>query len=208
MKDEVFVLANHQSPVTSDEKSMHLRVFILAFLASLIVSAVPALAQDKDVFGIGLGSAFRVPQCGAKDGIVYSTRTCYNGVPTRTAWGADQYDVGLPNAEAPPYVRGDLAVFVIDGVVESVRVNTWGIQAQGGAMKALTAKYGKPAKAGEQKRNKLRSRFNSQFAEWTFPDFSVKFEGMTSSIDWGQIDIATPRYLKRLDDHNRRQTKS
>jgi hypothetical protein len=165
------------------------------------------LAQDKDVFGIGLGSAFRVSQCGAKDGVVYSTRTCYNGAPGRKAWGADHYDVALPNAEAPAYVRGELAVFVIDGVVEAVHVNTWGIQAQGGAMKALTAKYGEPAKAWEQKRNTLRSRFNAQFAEWAFPDFSVKFDGMTRSIDWGQIDIATHRYRKRLEDHNRHQAK-
>lgn len=185
---------------------MQTRVAIPAFLA-LIVAATPAFSQDKSVFGIELGGRFAVPQCGAKDGVVYSTRTCYNGAPTRAAWGADQYDVGLPNAEAPPYVRGDLAVFVIDGVVESVRVNTWGIQAQGGALKGLTAKYGKPAKAWEQKRNTLRSRFNAQFAEWAFPDFSVKFDGMTSSIDWGQIDIATHRYRKRLDDHNRRQAK-
>ena len=178
---------------------MHLHATLLALALSVIAGTGPALGQDKSVFGIELGGRFSVPQCGAKDGIVYSTRTCYNGVPARKAWGADQYDVSLPNAEAPAYVRGELAVFVVDGVVEAVRVSTWGIQAQGGALKALTAKYGKPAKAWEQKRNTLRSRFNAQFAEWTFTDFDVKFDGTTNSIDWGQIDVATHRYRKRFD---------
>ena len=185
---------------------MLIRNLIPAFLA-LIVAATPALGQDKSVFGIELGGRFNVPQCSSKDGIVYSTRTCYNGAPTRKAWGAEQYDVGLPNAEAPAYVRGELAVFVIDGVVEAVHVNTWGIQAQGGALKGLTEKYGKPAKSWEQQRNTLRSRFNAQFAEWAFPEFSVKFDGMTRSIDWGQIDITTHRYRKRLDAHERNGAK-
>jgi hypothetical protein len=86
-----------------------------------------------------------------------------------------------------------------------VQVGTWGIQAQGIALEALTKKYGAPARARQEKQNALRSRFPTQFAEWEFGDFSVKLDGTTGSIDWGRIEASTHRYRKLLGDYEKRQ---
>lgn len=90
---------------------------------------------------------------------------------------------------------------MIGGIVESIQIGTWGIQAQGAALEALTRKYGKPARARTQKLNALRSRFPTQYAEWDLEDFSVKLDGTTGSIDWGRIELTTYRYQKRVKDY-------
>jgi hypothetical protein len=95
----------------------------------------------------------------------------------------------------PPYVRGELKVATVQGVVESVQVGTWGLQAQSGALAALTSQYGKPARTRQLKQG-ANSRFATQFAEWDLDDFGVKFDGSTGSIDWGSIEVSTYRYQK------------
>jgi len=180
------------------------RVFVAAFalLASL---GATAAAGDRVVFGIELGAPFRVPVCDSRDGAVYSTRRCFDGATvTRNAWGAARHEVSLPNAETPAYVRGALVAFVVDGIVESMWIETWGIQAQGGALSALTKKYGQPTRARQERQNTLRSRFAVEFAEWDFADFSVKFDGTTGSIDWGRIEVSTHRYRKRVEEYQKR----
>ncbi len=180
------------------------RVFATAF-ALLAATVAPAAAGDKMVFGIELGAPFRVPVCDSRDGAVYSARRCFDGAAvTRNAWGAARHEVSLPSAETPAYVRGTLIAFVVDGIVESMWIETWGIQAQGGALSALTKKYGPPARAREERRNTLRSRFAVQFAEWDFADFFVKFEGTTGSIDWGRIEVSMHRYRKRAEEYQKR----
>jgi hypothetical protein len=185
-----------------------MRPFFRVFAPSLVLLAAmvaPAAAGDKMVFGIELGAPFRVPACDSRDGVVHSARLCFDGAAvTRKAWGAAQYDVSLPNAQTPPYVRGALVAFVVDGIVESMWIETWGVQAQGGALSALTKKYGQPARARQERQNTLRSRFAVQFAEWDFADFSVKFDGSTGSIDWGRIEVSMHRYRKRVEEYQKR----
>lgn len=179
------------------------RVFFTTILL-LAGGAAPAAPGDRMVLGVELGAPFRVPKCDSRDGAVYAARLCFDGAAVRRKpWGAEQYDVALPNAETPAYVRGALIAFVVDGVVESVWVETWGIQGQGGALASLTQKYGKPARTRQERRNTLRSRFAVEFAEWDFPDFSVRFEGSTSSIDWGRIEISLHRYRKRVEQYQK-----
>jgi hypothetical protein len=101
-------------------------------------------------------------------------------------------------------VRGDIKVFVIDGLVESVYIGTWGIEAQFGALTSLTKKYGKPTRATQQKLKGMRSRFPTQYVEWDFKDFSVKYDGTTGSIDWGRIVVSTHRYRKLVEAQEKR----
>lgn len=182
-----------------------LRHFIL--LAGCLMSATiaPAIAQDKMILGVELGSRFLAPACNPGE-TAFPSRVCFDGsLTSRRAWGADEYYVFIPSAGTPPYVRGELKVFVVGGSVESVQIGTWGIQAQGIALEALTKKYGAPARARQEKQNALRSRFPVQFAEWEFRDFSVKLDGTTGSIDWGRIEVSTHRYRKLVGDYEKRQ---
>jgi hypothetical protein len=163
-------------------------------------SAAPA---DKMVLGIELGTRFVVPTCSARE-VTVSGRLCFNGdMIDRKTWGADEYYVSIPSAGTPPYVRGELKVSVLDGIVESVQIGTWGIEAQWAALASFTKKYGEPTRRHQQMQPGLRSRLPAQFAEWDFEDFSIRIDGTTGSIDWGRIEVTTHRYLKRIKDYER-----
>ena len=175
-------------------------LLVACVLASAIAS--PAAAQGKSVLGIELGSRFLLPECGAGGGAVTS-RACVAPEPVvRKPWGADEYHVALPLAGTPSYVRGEVKVATVKGIVESVQVGTWGIQSQDGVLAALTGQYGKPTHAREQKQ--ALSRIPVRFADWDLADFSVKLLGATGSIDWGLIDVSTHRYQKLMTDHESR----
>ena len=170
----------------------------------LPVTAASAAAPDRTVMGIALGTALLLPECGAGGG-AFTSRLCINGrLTNRKAWGADEYYVALPSSGVPPYVRGEIKVATVQGIVESVQIGTWGLQAQSGALAALTSQYGKPTRTAQRKKS-ATSRFAAQAAEWDLEDFSVKFDGNTGSIDWGLIEVSTHRYRKLVADHEKRQ---
>ncbi len=163
-----------------------------------------AAAPDKAILGIDLGSRLQLPECGAGSG-TFTSRHCINGgLTNRKPWGADEHYVALPRTGVPPYVRGELKVITVQGIVESVQVGTWGLQAQSGALAALTGQYGKPTRTRQQKKA-ANSRFAAQFDEWDLADFTVKLDGSTGSIDWGLIEVSTHRYLKLVKDYEQRQ---
>jgi hypothetical protein len=167
----------------------------------LFMAAAPAAAQGRSVLGIELGSRFLLPECGG--GGTATSRACINNDPVvRKPWGADEYRVALPIAGTPSYVRGELKVVTVKGIVESVQIGTWGIQGQGVVMSALTTQYGKPTRARQQKHP--LSREPAQFADWDLADVSVKFLGTTGSIDWGLIEVSTPSYRKLVAEHEQR----
>ena len=175
---------------------------LLAVAAGVL--AGPVAARDKTVLGLEIGAQFRVPACESGDG-AFPARACYRGAPKHhKASEANEYQVTLPSAGTPAYVRGDIKVFVIAGRVESVQIGTWGIEAQPGALTTLTQKYGEPTRATHEKVKGLRSRFPTQYIEWEFADFSVKYDGTTGSIDWGRIVVSTQRYRKLLDAREKR----
>lgn len=181
---------------------------VFAFITALLLAAtaVPAAAQDRTVLGIELGARFNLPQCGPGDGS-YPARRCFVRTAAATAAGvADDYRVFLPSAGTPAYVRGELMVSVIDGIVESVHINTWGFEAQYGAMSALKKQFGEPTRTGlKAGKNTSRYRHKVRTAEWVFSDFSVAFDGVTTSIDWGLIKVSTHRYAQLMNDYGKRK---
>jgi hypothetical protein len=186
----------------------HIPINIHILLIGCLMLPVPiafAATLDKTVMGIELGSRFVLPDCGAGSG-TFTSRLCVNGSLTnRKPWGGDEYYVALPRSGVPPYVRGELKVIAVQGIVESVQVGTWGLQAQSGALAALTSQYGKPTRTRELKKA-ANSRFATRFDEWDLADFSVKLDGSTGSIDWGLIEVSTHRYqtlLKNYEKTNR-----
>jgi hypothetical protein len=176
------------------------RYAAIFFFLSVLLSAAasPALAQGRSVHGIELGSRFLLPECGGSG--TATSKACINNDPVvRKPWGADEYHVALPIAGTPSYVRGEIKVVTVKGIVESVQIGTWGIQGQGVVMAALTKEYGKPTRARQQKHP--LSREPAQFADWDLADVSVKFLGTTGSIDWGSIEVSTHNYRKLVSDH-------
>lgn len=178
------------------------------FIAALLLAttAMPTAAQNHTVFGIELGARLNLPQCSPEDGS-YPARRCFVRIPAaNTAGGGHDYRVFLPSAGTPAYVRGELMVSVIDGIVESVHINTWGFEAQHGALSALKKQFGEPTRTGlKAGKNTSRYRHRVRTAEWVFSDFSVAFDGVTGSIDWGLIKVSTHRYTKLMNDYGKRK---
>ena len=185
-----------------------MRVVFFRFMTALLLAAavVPAVAQDRTVFGMELGARFNLPKCGPGEGS-YPARRCFNGTSAAPeAWGGHEYRVFLPSAGTPAYVRGELIVSVIDGIVESVHINTWGFEAQHGALSALKKQYGEPTRASlKTGQSASRSRNRARLVEWVFSDFSVTFDGVTGSIDWGLIKVSTHRYTNLMNDYEKRK---
>lgn len=188
-------------------KPLH-RFLLLACCLPVPVMTASAIAQDKIVLGIELGTRFLTPACDVGE-TAFASRLCFDGrLTNRRAWGAEEYYVSIPRAGTPPYVRGEIKVSVVNSIVESVEIGTWGIQAQGIALEALTRKYGVPTRTRQERQNALRSRFPVQFAEWELKDFSVKLDGTTGSIDWGRIEVSTHRYRRLVGDYLKQPAKS
>lgn len=163
----------------------------LAYAPAAFGTAPPS----RSMLGIELGAKLDLPDCGVGRGTLTS-RPCINrSLTSRTPWGADEHQVALPRGTVPSYVRGQIKVVALGGVVESIQVGTWGLQSQDGALKALTAQFGAPTKSVMQKKP-AHSRFAPRTDDWDFADFSVRLDGSTGSIDWGLIEISTHRYRK------------
>jgi len=195
-------------PLTPSERMMQAMSAVLGFVTALLLAATaaPAAAQDRTVLGMELGARFNLPQCGPGDGS-YPAKRCFVRTAAATAaGGGDEYRVFLPSAGTPAYVRGELMVSVIDGILESVHINTWGFEAQHGAMSALKKQFGEPTRTGlKAGKNTSRYRHRVQTAEWVFSDFSVVFDGVTGSIDWGLIKVSTNRYTQLMNDYGKRK---
>lgn len=176
----------------------------LLFSCCLLATAATAADPARTMFGIELGSRFAFPPC-ARGEDALTKRYCHNATQvTKTPWGAEEYQVFYPRAEVVPYARGELVVDVVNGVIEAIHVSTWGIEAQGTAMAALKAKYGPPARSHTEKIKGMRSRLATQFAEWDMKDFAVRFDGTTSTIDWGRITLITHRYDQLRKEYAKR----
>lgn len=171
------------------------RQFVAALLV-LAAASAGAANPSKTLFGVELESRFVFPAC-AQGEDTMTRRHCYaEALTAKTAWGAVQYHVFYPRLTTAPYARGEMVIDVLNGVIEGIYINTWGIEGQGTALAAMTEKYGPPVRSYTEKIKAHRSRYPSRFADWELADFSVKLEGTTTTIDWGRISLVTHRYRK------------
>jgi len=169
----------------------------LLYAAILLFPAIAGAADPaKTMFDVELGTRFLYPAC-ARGEDTMTKRHCYaDSLTAKTAWGAEQYHLFYPHNSSTPWARGEMMVEVVNGIIEAIHINTWGIQGQGTALETLTRKYGPPARSRSETIKAHRSRYPSKFAEWDFKDFTVKLDGTTTTIDWGRITLATQRYQK------------
>ena len=172
----------------------------LLIVLSLVAGNTFAADSAITMFGVELGSRFNYPACERGEDAL-TKRHCYNAKQTvKTAWGTEEQQLFYPRTAIVPYARGELTVEVAGGIIEAIHVHTWGIEAQSNALDALKKKYGLPARSHSEKMKGLRSRFPVQYAEWDAREYSVRFEGVITSVDWGRITLATPRYMQLRKD--------
>ncbi len=178
-------------------RAMHSTLTFCSWACSLLLLLVtPAAAQDKVVLGIELGAPFRIPACKAGE-TATASRPCFKSdLTTRKTNGVVEYFVANTTTSWPTYMRSDIHVMVLDGTVESVQYGTWGIETQDNALAALSKKYGAPTRLRRELQKGMRARIRTIFADWDLQGFSVRLLGSVGSIDWGRIEVSTPRYLK------------
>ncbi len=172
-------------------------------IAALVAATAGAADPAKTMIGVELGTRFTIPPC-ARGEETLTKRHCYVAAQsTKTPWGAEEHHVYYPSAAPIPYARGELVVDVLNGVIEAIHINTWGIEGQYSALEMLTKKYGPPTRERREKMKSQRARLPVVYAEWELTDFSAKLDGITSTFDWGRITLATHRYRKLIGTQTR-----
>lgn len=168
---------------------------LLCSLASGALAAAQPAGAPATLFGIELGARLDFPVCSFGEEAATSRRCLAPGPAAKTAWGGEQRRVYYPRTEHAPYARGELLVDTADGIIVAIHVDTWGIQSQGPALDMLTRRYGPPTRSRNEK--VPRARIPAQFAEWEHGELYIRFDGVTSTIDWGRITLTTQAQRRR-----------
>lgn len=163
--------------------------------------AVPAAGPDMALFGIVLGARFDLPPCAAGEDAL-TRRHCHNPAHAeKLPWGGETRRVFYPRPQVVPWARGEITVEVADGIIEAIHVQTWGIQSQDSALEALQKQFGPPTRLRSEKLKAQRARLPGKFALWELKDATVTLDGVTTTIDWGRITLATHRHRKLSAHH-------
>lgn len=174
------------------------RIPILAAVLLLSAPAMAAQAADTPaaLFGVELGTRAAFPACSTGEEASTARHCLAQGPIAKTAWGGEQLRVFYPRTGHAPYARGELLVDTLGGVIVAIHVDTWGIQSQAPALEMLARRYGPPTRSRSEKIP--RARIPAQFAEWELGEHYVRFDGVTSTIDWGRITLTTQRQRRLM----------
>lgn len=186
-----------------------LMVFCLSFAFALQATA-QTNSPDSSVFGIPLAVPITVPEC-ARDkdryeifpkNVCYKRWTVYtynkkydSKNPAPPLGNGESLMISFPYAEKPSIMSGsDMMATVLDGKIEGVGFNTYGISSDDEALEKLSAKYGEPKSLIKNKvQNRMGASYDAFVAFWEFPDLFVTFESVATSLDSGLVNISTKK---------------
>lgn len=173
------------------------RTLATALLLAAFTTAAQAAEAPAALFGVELGARAAFPACTTGEEASTARHCLAQGPVAKTAWGGEQLRVFYPRSGHAPYARGELLVDTLGGVVVAIHIDTWGIQSQAPALEMLNRRYGAPTRSRSEKIP--RARIPAQFAEWELGERYVRFDGVTSTIDWGRITLTTQRQRRLMD---------
>jgi hypothetical protein len=103
--------------------------------------------------------------------------------------------IKFPLNEWPRIVNGlSLVGQLIDGRLEGIGFNTFGLKDAADVLQKLTDKYGSPSGSERYEvQNRLGAKFTAVRAIWNFSNLVVAFRGVSDSLDSGKVNIDTPR---------------
>ena len=108
--------------------------------------------------------------------------------------------INMPTVDRPNYLKS-FSVGVIDDNVENIVIVTNGFSVQDEVLNALISKYGSPKTLDKIP---VQNVFNAQYlnyrALWTFPDLTVVFDGTHQDINWGRVEVFSPKYDKFMKE--------
>ncbi len=192
-------------------------IVLTFFLASTAFAQTDR--TDRTVFGLEMGKTIEAPECGfmavvapygvAAPASLYSVSqpiTCFERTEDLAAdfkslvrksglLRTETVEIKFPAADTSKFMA-KLRIFagVIDGKLERVELDTYGVEDTDPVMAELTKKYGEPTSSTpHQVETRTGSTFDAISADWNFPDLFVHFESVASSIDSGMIQIETAK---------------
>lgn len=160
-----------------------------------------AHADEMTAFGLPLAQEFSLPEC--KKGVYgYSTGTDY--VCFQRLFGREKQSgqivtesvrIRFPIADSPSIVRGgELIARIIDGKLEGLGFNTFGIRNADIVLGKLKEKYGDPEVfAPHTVKNALGASFEAFDASWSKINLRVHFQSVSGSLDSGLVQIDTKK---------------
>lgn len=190
----------------------------LLYALMVAIAASPVLAEPKDeVIEVPIGERFSLPQCvlfSTKYGLGYEdpwpsydldskqpTLPCWKltlGSPSKPGLplafkGREIVGIAHEQERMPAGIREQI-VELSDGVVRRVILHTAGVQWQREVFDLLVIKYGQPtSKRIVSKSNLMGAKIQAIEAQWAQPGVSVRFEGVTDNVGWGQVEVLATR---------------
>lgn len=184
----------------------------------IVMTTATVLAEPQpEVVDIPIGETFSLPQCAlfkAKYGLGYEdpwpsydldskqvTLPCWKltlGSPSKPGLplafkGQEIVGIAQKPERMPAGIREQI-VELSDGVVRRVILHTAGAQWQREVFDLLVLKYGQPkSRRTVTKSNMMGSKIQAIEAQWAHPGLSVRFEGVTENVDWGQVEVLATR---------------
>jgi hypothetical protein len=186
-----------------------------AYLACLLaILPTAAFAADHTVFGFELGKPLALQECEFKT--VANTKmydptprtTCFQAAHTMNGYGIPVRRIIFSQQDAPKIVKNwNLIALEAHGVLIGLRFATYGAASQELTLEQLTQKYGKPSAVSQHAvQNELGAAFNAVLAKWDLRDLSVTFEGITHSVDFGEVRIDLPEAVQMRAEWAKQET--
>lgn len=168
----------------------------------LIATSIFALhpnAQENDVFGLALGQSLQIPECRKQYGIydISNKSVCFERIFGRekltTPVENETVKITFPTLDAPKIAKnGVLLGMVIDGKLEGINFNTFGIKDAEQVLNKLKEKYGEPHEYKPYvEENRLGQKFNAFSALWKLDNLEVYMQSILGSITSGLVSIDT-----------------
>lgn len=161
----------------------------------------PNEPQENNVFGLALGQSLQIPECRKQYGIydISNKSVCFERIFGRekltTPVENETVQIRFPILDAPKIAKnGVLVGKVIDGKLEGVNFNTFGIKNAEQVLSKLKEKYGEPHEYKPYvEENRLGQKFNAFLALWKFDNLEVYMQSIVSSISSGLVSVDTPK---------------
>jgi len=165
----------------------------------LCLTALASNAQNS-VFGFELGKPLTLSECpfkvvaGSKMYDVIPRSTCVQDAGPLNGYKIPVRRIIFGRDEAPPIVKNWTAFpLEINGNLVGFHFLTPGAAAQELALSQLTQKYGQPTSTSNRlMQNAMGASFNSTSATWELTNLRVKFDGITTKIETGEVYIDLP----------------
>lgn len=192
-----------------------------ALAVALLVGAVQSAEADnaeQSVFGVRLGEPLSLPECSftKKYGRVSYDIPSFRDPPP-DCWKRNYFGTpGVPlegnetvvlQFQSLPFgFEADTpSAKLIDGRVEKFTFSTQG-SAQEDVFQALVQKYGRPTSHKvEQLQNRMGASFASISAHWEFPNLSVMYLGLGSTVEKGILVIASSKANQEEQERMKKQ---